>query len=380
MSERKVATLFEHLSRIEDPRVERTKWHKLIDILVIAVCATICGAESFPDIEEFGKDREAWLRTFLELPNGIPSHDTFRRVFMLIKVEEFQRAFMRWVESVSELTQKEVVGIDGKQLRGSRKKKQKQNEGLRLVSAWAVKNRLVLGQHQTNEKSNEITAIPELLRLLSLKGCIVTIDAMGCQREIVKQIIEQQADYVISLKGNQGNLHQAVEEYFGWAEKTKFREIEVDYCETVEKGHGRLEVRRCWVTEDIEWLEEKANWAGLKSIIMVEAEREVIGKETSCERRFFISSLCAAAKESLRAVRSHWQIENSLHWVLDVAFREDACQIKSENGAANMAVLRHVALNLLNQEKSYKRGIKAKQFKSALNQDYLLKVLQIKMR
>ena len=380
MSETKVSTLFEHLSTINDPRVERTKWHKLVDILVIAVCATVCGAGSFPDMEEFGKDREVWLRTFLELPNGIPSHDTFRRVLMLIKGEEMQRAFMNWVASVSELTNKEVVGIDGKQLKGSRKKAPKQTAGLRLVSAWAAKNRVVLGQQKTDEKSNEITAIPELLRLLSLKGCIVTIDAMGCQREIVKQIVEQEADYVISLKGNQGNLHKAVEEYFVWAEKINFREIEFDYCETVEKGHGRIEIRRCWATEDIDWLAERADWSGLQSMVMVEAIREVIGKETSCERRYFISSLAAKAKENLRAVRSHWQIENSLHWVLDVAFQEDACQIKAENGAANVAVLRHIALNLLNQEKSYQRGIKAKQFKSALNQDYLLKVLQIKMR
>ncbi len=380
MNKKKATTLFEHLSEINDPRIERTKWHKLIDILVIAVCATICGAESFPDIEEFGKDREAWLRTFLELENGIPSHDTFRRVFILIKGEEFQGAFLQWVESTVELTNKEVVSIDGKQLRGSRRRSQKQNEGLRMVSAWAVRNRLVLGQQKTDEKSNEITAIPELLRLLSLQGCIVTIDAMGCQREIVKQIVWQEADYVISLKGNQGNLHKAVKDYFTWAEKINFRELEVDYCEAVEKGHGRIETRRCWVTEDIDWLEEKAAWVGLKSIVMVEAEREVVGKEVSCERRYFISSLSANAKETLHAVRSHWQIENSLHWVLDVAFQEDACQIKAENGAANIAVLRHIALNLLNQEKTYKRGIKAKQFKSALNQDYLLKVLQFKMR
>lgn len=377
MSDTKSSSLFEHLSEINDPRVERTKWHKLIDILVIAVCATICGAESFPDMEEFGKDREEWLRTFLALENGIPSHDTFRRVFILIEGQEFQRAFMRWVESVSELTNKEVVGIDGKHLRGSRKKKQRQNDGLRMVSAWAARNRLVLGQQKTNDKSNEITAIPELLRLLSLKGCIVTIDAMGCQKEIVKQIVSQEADYCISLKGNQGNLHKDVADYFTWAEQIKFREIEFDYCETVEKGHGRIETRRCWVTEDLDWLAEKEAWAGLRSIVMVEARREVIGQEISRERRYFISSLSADAKESLHAVRSHWQIENSLHWVLDVAFQEDGCQIKAENGAANVAVLRHIAVNLLNQEKSYKRGIKAKQFKSALSQDYLLKVLQI---
>ncbi len=377
MNETKVSTLFEQLATINDPRIERTKWHKLIDILVIAVCATICGAESFPDMEEFGKDKEQWLRTFLELENGIPSHDTFRRVFILIKGEEFRHAFLNWVESVSQLTTKEIIGIDGKQLKGSRKKNQKPNEGLRMVSAWAAQNRLVLGQQRTDEKSNEIKAIPELLRLLSLNGSIVTIDAMGCQKQIVRQIVAQEADYVISLKGNQGNLHQAVEEYFIWAKKINFREIEFDYFQTVEKGHGRIETRRCFVTEDIDWLAEKEDWEGLKSLVMVEAEREVTGKEISGETRYFISSLQANAKENLHAVRSHWQIENSLHWVLDVAFREDACQIKAENGAANVAVLRHIALNLLNQEKSYKRGIKAKQFKSALNHDYLLKVLQI---
>lgn len=200
---------------------------------------------------------------------------------------------------------------------------------------------------------------------------------MGCQREIVKQIISQEADYLISLKGNQGNLHKDVADYFTWAERIKFREIEYDYCETVEKGHGRIEVRRCFVTEDVDWLESKEDWAGLKSIIMVESIREVIGKSTSCERRYFISSLAADAKENLHCVRSHWQIENSLHWVLDVAFHEDSCQIKVENGAANMAILRHIALNLLNKEKSCKRSIKGKMLKAGRNQDYLFKVLNI---
>ena len=377
MEDKRVSTLFEHLSEINDPRIERTKWHKLIDILVIAVCATICGAESFHDMEEFGQDKEEWLKTFLELENGIPSHDTFRRVFILIDGDEFQRAFFSWMEEISELTNKEIVSVDGKQLRGSRKKKQKRNEGLRMVSAWASKNRLVLGQVKTDKKSNEITAIPELLRLLSLKGCIVTIDAMGCQREIVKQIKEQEGDYVISLKGNQGNLHKAVEDYFLWAQRIKFRDIEFDYFETVEKGHGRIETRRCFVTEDIDWLEQKSDWKGLKSIVMVESVREVIGKELQSERRYFISSLEANARESLRAVRSHWGIENSLHWILDVAFSEDASQVKDENEAANLAVLRHMALNLLNQEKSCKRSIKGKRLKAAWNQDYLLKILQI---
>lgn len=370
-------SLFEHLSKIQDPRIERTKRHLLTDIPVIAVLATICAAESYPDIEEFGIDKEEWLRTFLELPNGIPSHDTFRRVFILLRMSQFQEVFFSWIKQIAELSAGEIIAIDGKQLKGSKKKQPTTNEGLRMVSAWAEKNRPVLGQVKTAEKSNEITAIPELLGLLSLKGCIVTIDAMGCQKEIVEQIVEQKADYVISLKGNQGNLHKDVADYFTWAEKVKFRELEYDFFETVEKGHGRIETRRCFVTEDVDWLAGGAAWAGLKSIVMVESIREVIGKSATCERRYFISSLGANAKENLRCVRGHWRIENSLHWVLDVAFREDSCQIKVENGAANMAILRHIALNLLNKERSCKRSVKGKMLKAGRNQDYLLKVLNI---
>ena len=377
MAQPQDSSLFEQLATINDPRIERTKRHKLIDILVIAVLATICAAESYPDIEEFGIDKEEWLRTFLELPHGIPSHDTFRRVFILINGEEFQQVFFSWIQGIAELSLGEIVAVDGKHLKGSKKKEQTVNEGLRVVSAWAEKNRVVLGQVKCAEKSNEITAIPELLRILSLQGCIVTIDAMGCQKEIVKQIVSQEADYCISLKGNQGNLHKDVADYFTWAEEIAFRGIKYDYCATVEKGHGRIEVRRCWVTEDVDWLAQKGDWVGLQSIVMVEAERTVNGKEPSCERRYFISSLAADAKESLRAVRSHWRIENSLHWVLDVAFREDACQIKAENGASNIALLRHIALNLLNKEKSCKRGVKGKMLKAGRNQTYLLKVLNI---
>jgi predicted transposase YbfD/YdcC len=376
MSELKGAALFEHLSEIEDPRREQTKLHKLIDILVIAVCATICGAEGFNEIEEFGEAKEEWLKQFLELSNGIPSHDTFRRVFMLIKPEKFQAVFFRWVESVSKATNGKLVNIDGKRLRGT-KSKEKQNQALCMVSAWAQENRMVLGQVKCDEKSNEITAIPELLGFLELSGCIVTIDAIVCQREIVKQIVEQKADYVISLKGNQGNLHKDIKDYFVWAEKTKFRDIEFDYCETLEKGHGRIETRRCWVTEDIAWLEQKEDWMGLKSIVMVESQREVIDGKTTIERRYFISSLSADAQESLHAVRGHWAIENSLHWVLDIAFREDDCRIRAENSPENMAILRHISLNLLKQEKSCKRGIKTKRLKSGWNEAYLSKVLNI---
>ncbi len=374
MKRLQVKTLFESLAVIKDPRIERHKLHSLTDILMIAICATICGVESWTEIEEFGEAKQEWFSTFLELENGIPSHDTFGRVFSLLDTSELKECFLDWISSVVSLAKGSLVNIDGKHLRGS-KSVTNNRKALNVVSAWASSQSVVLGQVACQEKSNEITAIPELLKILELQGCIVTIDAMGCQKEIVKQIAEKKADYVISLKGNQGILHTEVKQYLDWAERIKFKEIGYDYYETLSKGHGRIEERRCWVTEEIDWLEQKGEWKNLKSVIMVEAIREVIGGEKTVERRYFISSLEANAAEALRAVRGHWAIENELHWCLDIGFREDACQIKETNAVENLATIRHIGLNLLKQETSCLRGIKTKCKKAGWSEDYLLKVL-----
>ncbi len=371
----KAKSLFEKVGEIKDPRVERTKLHCLKDILVIAVCGTICGADNWEDIAEFGEAKREWFASFLELQNGIPSHDTFRRVFILLDNIELKTLFADWINSVVSLSEGSLVNIDGKTLCGS-KEPLKNKKALNIVSAWAAEQSIVLGQVRCAEKSNEITAIPELLRILDLKGCIVTIDAMGCQTEIVKEIAEKEADYVIALKGNQGNLHRDIKDYLDWGERIGFPEIKYDYSETLEKGHGRIEERRCWVTEEIGWLEGKEKWKNLKSIVMVEAIREVIGGKKTVERRYFISSLEANAELALKCVRGHWAIENNLHWCLDIGFREDANQVREAKSAENLATLRHLGINLLKQEKSCKRGIEGKRKKAGWDENYLLKVLQ----
>jgi len=372
----KAQTLFERVGEIKDPRVERTKLHCLKDILVIAVCGTICGADNWEEIAEFGESKREWFATFLELENGIASHDTFRRVFILLDNIELKRLFVDWISAAVEFNKGTLVNIDGKNLGGS-KEPIKGRKALNVVSAWASEQSVVLGQVRCEEKSNEITAIPELLKILNLEGCIVTIDAIGCQTEIVGEIVEKRADYVISLKGNQGTLHQQVKDYLDWAERIGFKEIRSDYCETLEKDHGRIETRRCWVTEEIGWLEQKAKWKNLKSVVLVEAIREVIGKEKTVERRYFISSLEANAEQSLKAVRGHWAIENELHWCLDIGFREDDCRVREAKSAENLATLRHIGINLLKQEKSCKRGIEGKRKKAGWDESYLLKVLQL---
>lgn len=371
-------TIQECFSDIDDPRINRTKEHSLINIIVIAMCATICGADNWVEIETFGNAKRDWFNKHIDLPNGIPSHDTFGRVFSRIEANQFQAGFSKWVTGFSpDLIEGEVVAIDGKKLRRSHDK-WNGKDAIHMVSAWATEKNLVLGQYKVDEKSNEITAIPELLRILELSGCIVTIDAMGCQTDIAEKIIDKDANYVLSLKGNQTHLHEDTQAMFQYFEKIQFKDMEHDYFRTVGSQHGRLETRECWAVSINSWKEHfrtAHKWTSLQSIVMVRSCRKVGNKEASVEERYFISSLPPNATQILGAVRSHWGIENSLHWVLDIGFREDESRIRSGNAPENMAVLRHIALNLLKQEKSAKIGTKAKRLKCGWDERYLLKVL-----
>jgi predicted transposase YbfD/YdcC len=376
MSQPGQTTLAAHFSQVPDPRLDRTKEHQLFDILVIAICAVLCGANDWVGIATFGQARLAWFRTFLALPNGIPSHDTFGRVFARLNPEAFAQAFMSWTQAIRTVLPAEVIAIDGKVLRRSHD--QGVGKGaIDMVSAWATANHLVLGQRKTAEKSNEITAIPELLRVLDVTGCIVTIDAMGCQTKIVETIIERGGDYVIAVKENQPRLYHDVQTAFQDARTTQFRDVAHDFHQTVEKDHGRIEIRRCWtITEPsyLEYINDAQAWQQLRAIVMVEAERQR-GNQTTVETRYFITSLANDAPLALHAVRGHWGIENQVHWVLDLAFREDESRVRKEHGPENLAVVRHIALNMLKQDKTTKLGTQNKRLKAAWDQDYLLALL-----
>lgn len=374
--------LFQHFAALKDPRLDRTKQHALLDIVVIAFCAVLCGAEGWEDMETFGIAKRGWLRDRLGLglANGIPSDDTFRRLFARLDPEEFGRCFLSFSQSLHTYTKGEVIALDGKAVRHSFDVATGQ-AAVHLVSAWATESGLALGQVKVDSKSNEITAIPALLKLLDIAGCVITLDAMGCQKAIAKQIADKKGDYVFSLKGNQSTLHEDVKLFFEEArahdfyQKNEERRIAHGYYETVEKDHGRVETRRCWMVagKPLDWLWQKSEWAGLSSIGAVESERRIAERVTR-ETRYFISSLSGSVRKLAQAVRAHWGIENRLHWTLDVAFGEDACGIWQDHAPENLATVRKVALNLLRQDKK-KAGIKAKSKLAGWDSDYLLRVL-----
>lgn len=359
---------------LPDPRVKRTRLHNIEDILAIALCAMLCGAESFEDMEEFGEAKEVWLRRFLELPNGIPSHDTINRLFSALDPELFLGAFMEWTQSVRKAFGAEVVALDGKALCRALNAGEKASV---VVGAWACSNALSLGQVQVDEKSNEITAIPKLLRVLELSGCIVSIDAMGCQKKIAREIVEADADYLLALKGNHPEVHAEVKSYLDDAIMRNSPGL--DCHEEADKGHGRVEIRRCWQSVEVDWFAGLDEWAGLRSFVAVECERTQ-GGQTSLERRYFLSSLGLKAAEAARAVRSHWGIENKLHWVLDVVFNEDQSRARTKYAAQNLSALRRWAMNIFStDDPQKKRSLKGRRKKAGWDNDYLLHLLQIKL-
>jgi len=364
---------FNYFGIIKDTRQQAKVRHKLIDILFISVAATIANASDWEEVEIFAKKREEWFRKFLELPNGIPSHDTFERVFRWIEPKQFEKCFVHWVREIAALTDRSIVAIDGKTMRGAFDTEDKKSP-IHIVSAWASENGMIMGQVKTDEKSNEITAIPELLDLIFVKNCIITIDAMGTQTKIAEKIINKKADYVLALKGNQPNLHQDVVDFFEDAEKTNFHELKVKSSITSDKDHGRIEVRKYYLVEDIDWLSMKNEWKGLKSIGMAIRECEIKGKKT-VERRYFISSLKDSIDEFSSAVRKHWGIE-STHWVLDVVFKEDGRRVRKDCGPQNLAMLKRLALNIIKKDTTEpKYSLKSKRFAASIDNDYLEQVL-----
>jgi predicted transposase YbfD/YdcC len=377
-------TLVEHFATIPDPRMERTREHRLVDVLVIAVCTLLCGGESFYDMEDFGHAKRQWFETFLDLPNGIPSHDTFNRVFAALDPDAFLNCFVQWTQALRQTIHQEIVAIDGKALRRA----YHQKEHIKyVVSAWAEANNLVLGQVKVDEKSNEITALPELLRVLELSGCIVTLDALGCQKNIAKEIKEADAEYVLALKGNQGLVHEEVKSFLdaAIAEVQALRPkgaalskvaAALAQTQTIEKAHGRIETRRYYQSDQLEWFADRNAWEGLTSVGLVEATREINGNKTT-ERRYYLSSLPLDVKLFAQAVRSHWAIENKLHWVLDVSFGEDYSRARSGYAAENLATLRRLALNMLKKENTKKRSIKGKQLNASWDHAYLTRLLGI---
>jgi predicted transposase YbfD/YdcC len=376
-----ISQVMTHFSDLPDPRKPLGKRHVLSDMLVIAICAVICGAEGWCQVEEFGRSKRSWFETFLELPHGIPSHDTFGRVFAALDPSAFERCFMSWVSTLAELSKGKLVSVDGKSIRRSFAHAWDVSGMAHLVSAFVGHNRLVLGQLATTHaaegdgpRGGEITTIGKLLDLLDFQGATVSIDAIGCQRAIAQKIVDKPADYVLCVKENQPTLHDQVKRLLD--EAIIDGQLGLNFCQEVDGEHGRIETRRVWTTDRVRHLRLAEPWPGLASIACVERVREVMGGKTSTERNYYISSIKRADARALAdAIRGHWAVENQLHWHLDMSFGEDACRIRKDHAAENFSRLRRIALNQLQREKCLKGGIKTKRLKSGWDHDYLLKVL-----
>jgi len=366
--------LLHYLRIVPDPRVARTRKHELPELLFIALAAVLCGAEGWTQVEEFGKASRAWLETFLELPNGIPSHDTFGRVFALLDPDALEAALQAFVRDFAGDSAGQHIAIDGKTLRRSFDRAAERN-AIHMVTAWVYEHHAAFGQLKVDDKSNEITAIPQLLNLLDLKGATVTLDAMGCQKDIAQQIVDAGGHYVLALKGNQGTLHDEVSEFFDDVLSRGF-DAELERHHSVEKGHGRIEERTVWLSRDVGWLRDTEQWKGLTGLVAVQSKRTIDG-ETTTERRHFICSVTGTAEQVGRFIRQHWRVENELHWTLDVAFQEDLCRVRKGNAAENLSRIRRVALSLLKQDTKAKVGIQGRRLKAAWDKDYLLALLRL---
>jgi predicted transposase YbfD/YdcC len=358
-----------HFAALPDPRkLTKNTRHLFRDMLVIAICAVLCGANDWVAVAEFGQAQLTWLQGFLALPNGIPSHDTFTRVFARIDPEQFQQCFLAWVTHLAPLLPDDLVHIDGKTLRRSHDAPAGR-AAIHMVSAWASRASLVLGQRKTEAKSNEITAIPQLLDVLELTGCLVTIDAMGCQKAIAEKIRARGADYLLALKENHPTLYQHVHEHFFPAEPVNWATCKLDFAHDIVPNRDRVEHRYCWIEHDLSWLPEVTEWADLHAVVCLESERHQKG-EVSHDVRYYLASARMTGDAALNATRTHWSIENELHWVLDVAFREDECRLRKGHGAQNFAILRHLVLNLLNQDTTTRAGTHTKRLKAGWSEDY----------
>ena len=375
-------SLLDHFKDLPDPRVQRRCDHELSPVLIIGLCTLLCGGSDFNDMADFGRAKQDWFKSFLPLRHGIPSHDTFNRVFAALKPEAFLDCFLRWTQSLRQTVAHEIIALDGKALRRALNRGQSPRY---LVSAWAQGNGLVLGQLKVADKRNEITALPQLLRVLELAGCLVTIDALGCQKTIAKESIAADADYVLALKGNQGTVHAEVQSYLDDAilqqrpvptQTAKAQsEPALAHTETVDKEHGRLEIRRYWQSDRLSWFADRAKWEGLRSVGVVESVRQVGAEPPTVARRYYLSSLAVDVEQFARAVRGHWGVENSLHWCLDMQLGEDPSRARTGHAPENLATLRRLALNLLKRDRIKKRGLKGKQLNAAWNHDYLLHLL-----